>query len=99
MSLTFSFSSEACKVRTGRCGKNESLERNCQNIFQQIFTEPDVIDNVKKSCNIQVGNYFKPARASRLMAQAQETQRASSKSRKMNLSLNFYPHCLDANIA
>ena len=28
----------------------------------------------------QVGNYFKPARASRLMAQAQETQRASSKS-------------------
>ena len=28
----------------------------------------------------QVGNYFKPARASRLMAQAQETQRATSKS-------------------
>ena len=27
----------------------------------------------------QVGNYFKPARASRLMAQAQETQRAVSK--------------------
>ena len=31
-------------------------------------------------CLPQVGNYFKPARASRLMAQAQETQRASSKS-------------------
>ena len=28
---------------------------------------------------LQVGNYFKPARASRLMAQAQETQRAVSK--------------------
>ena len=80
MSLTFSFSSEACKVRTGRCGKNRSLEKNCQNMFKQTFLQnPNMVDNVKKSWNLQVGNYFKPARASRLMAQAQETQRASSK--------------------